>query len=59
MIVGGLGIEIVMSLAILTGMADRMAALILAVYCIVTAIVWKPFEAFGNGEFNWANASVD
>jgi putative oxidoreductase len=52
MIVGGLGIEIVMSLAILTGMADRMAALILAVYCIVTAIVWKPFEAFGNGEFN-------
>jgi putative oxidoreductase len=43
MIAGGLGVEIVMSLAILTGMADRMAALILAAYCIVTAIVWKPF----------------
>jgi putative oxidoreductase len=43
MIIGGLGVEIVMSLAILTGMADRMAALILAAYCIVTAIVWKPF----------------
>jgi putative oxidoreductase len=42
-IVGGLGVEIVMSLAILTGTADRMAALILAVYRIVTAIVWKPF----------------
>jgi putative oxidoreductase len=43
MIAGGLGVEIVMSLAILTGTADRMAALILAAYCIVTAIVWKPF----------------
>jgi putative oxidoreductase len=41
MIIGGLGVEIVMSLAILTGTADRMAALILAAYCIVTAIVWK------------------
>jgi putative oxidoreductase len=43
MIAGGLGVEIVMSLAILTGTADRMAALILAVYCSVTALVWKPF----------------
>jgi len=43
MIAGGLGIEIVMSLAILAGIVDRMAALILAAYCIVTAIVWKPF----------------
>ena len=43
MIVGGLGVEIVMSLAILTGTADRMAALFLASYCIVTAIVWKRF----------------
>lgn len=42
-IVVGLGIEIVMSLAILTGVADRMAALILAGYCGVTALLWKPF----------------
>ncbi len=40
MILGGLGVEIVLSLAILTGIADRMAALIFAGYCIVTAVVW-------------------
>jgi putative oxidoreductase len=43
LIVGGLGIEIVMSVAILTGIADRFAALILAGYCIVTALLWKEF----------------
>jgi putative oxidoreductase len=32
-----------MSLAILIGIADRMAAFILASYCIVTALLWKPF----------------
>ena len=39
----GFGIEVVMSLAILTGIADRLAALILALYCIVTALLWKQF----------------
>ncbi|HEY5346865.1 MAG TPA: DoxX family protein [Rhizomicrobium sp.] len=39
----GLGIEIVMSLAILTGYFDRIAAFILAIYCIVTALLWKQF----------------
>jgi putative oxidoreductase len=39
----GLGIEIFMSLAILTGVADRLAAFILAGYCIVTALLWKQF----------------
>ena len=43
MIFAGMGVEVVMSLAILTGIADRMAALILAVYCIVTALLWKQF----------------
>ena len=32
-----------MSLAILTGIADRLAAFILAGYCIVTALLWKQF----------------
>ena len=32
-----------MSFAILAGIADRMAALILAGYCIVTALLWKQF----------------
>jgi putative oxidoreductase len=42
-IVAGLGVEVLMSLSILTGMADRMAALVLAGYCIVTALLWKQF----------------
>jgi putative oxidoreductase len=41
----GFVIEVVMSLAILTGIADRLAALILALYCIVTALLWKQFWA--------------
>ena len=43
LILGGLGVEVIMSLAILTGIADRLAALILAAYCIVTAVLWKQF----------------
>ncbi len=43
LILGGLGVEVFMSLAILTGIADRLAALILAAYCVVTAVLWKPF----------------
>jgi len=43
MLFAGLAIEVVMSLAILTGIADRLAALILAGYCIVTAVLWKQF----------------
>jgi putative oxidoreductase len=39
----GFGIEVVMSLAILTGKADRLAAFILAGYCLVTAMLWKQF----------------
>jgi putative oxidoreductase len=43
LIVMALGVEVMMSLAILTGIADRLAAFILAGYCIVTALLWKPF----------------
>ena len=43
LIVGGFGIEVFMSLAILSGIADRLAALILAGYCLVTAVLWKQF----------------
>lgn len=42
-IVGGLCIEVFMSLAVLTGVCDRFAALVLAGYCMVTALLWKPF----------------
>jgi putative oxidoreductase len=43
MIFAGLGVEVLMSSAILTGIADRMAALVLAFYCVVTALLWKRF----------------
>jgi len=43
MIVMALGLEITMSLAIITGIADRLAALVLALYCVLTALLWKPF----------------
>ena len=43
LILAGFCVEVLMSLAILTGIADRMAALILAGYCGVTALLWKQF----------------
>ncbi len=42
-ILAGLCVEVLMSFAILAGIADRIAALILAGYCIVTALLWKQF----------------
>jgi putative oxidoreductase len=44
----GLGIEIIMSLAILTGVADRFAALVLSGYCVITALLWKQFWKSGD-----------
>ena len=43
MIIAGFAVEVIMSLAVLTGIADRLAALVLAGYCIITAVLWKPF----------------
>lgn len=39
----GLAIEVVMSLGVVTGVADRMAALVLAAYCAATALLYKRF----------------
>lgn len=44
----GLGIEIMMSLGVVTGYADRLAALTLAAYCAATAILYKRFWAQGD-----------
>ena len=41
MILTGLAVEIFMPLGILTGVADRLAAFIMAGYCGVTALLWK------------------
>ena len=43
LILAGIGVEILMPLAILTGTADRAAGLVLAGYCMVTAVLWKQF----------------
>ena len=43
LVLTGLFIEIVMSLGVLTGLADRLAAAVLALYCCLTAFGWKQF----------------
>jgi putative oxidoreductase len=55
LVAGGFCIEVFMSLAILTGVADRLAALILAGYCLVTALLWKQF--WNRPDFRLAGAS--
>lgn len=43
LILAGLFVEVVMSACVLTGIADRFAAFVLAGYCAVTALLWKQF----------------
>jgi putative oxidoreductase len=47
-ILSGFSLEVAMSLAVLSGVADRAAALILAMYCAATALLWKPFWKSGD-----------
>ena len=42
-ILAGLAIEILMPIGILTGVADRLAAFIMAGYCAATAVLFKRF----------------
>ncbi|MCJ2036174.1 DoxX family membrane protein [Methylobacterium sp. J-068] len=51
LILAGLFVEVVMSLGVVTGIADRAAAFVLAGYCGVTALLWKQF--WRPGDF-WA-----
>lgn len=39
----GLFVEVFMSLAILTGICDRLGAFVLSGYCVTTALLWKAF----------------
>jgi putative oxidoreductase len=48
MILTGLFVEVVMSLGVLTGIADRLAAFVLAGYCAATAVLYKRFWATGD-----------
>ena len=50
----GLAIEVIMSLGVVTGVGDRMAALVLATYCAATAVLYKRFWA--PGDF-WASGN--
>ena len=43
LIVVGLSVEIFMSLGVVTGVADRACAFVLAGYCATTALLWKQF----------------
>jgi putative oxidoreductase len=43
LIVAGLFVEVFMSLGVLTGVADRACAFVLAGYCGMTALLWKQF----------------
>jgi len=44
----GLGIEVIMSLGVVTGFADRLAGPVIAAYCAATAILYKRFWAQGD-----------
>ncbi len=54
MIVAGLTVETVMPLAILTGVCDRLAAFVMAGYCVATAIgfkrFWEPGDFWHEGQ---------
>ncbi len=47
-ILAGLAIETIMPVGVLTGVTDRLAALVLAGYCAATAILFKRFWASGD-----------
>ncbi|HTZ69866.1 MAG TPA: DoxX family membrane protein, partial [Acetobacteraceae bacterium] len=50
----GLFIELVMPLCIVSGIADRLAAFVLAGYCALTAVLfkrfWEPGDFWASGE---------
>ena len=50
----GLFVEVFMSLGVITGIADRACAFVLAGYCGVTALLWKQF--WKPGDFWSSNA---
>lgn len=48
LVLAGLAVETSMPLCILTGTADRLAGVVMAGYCMVTALLWKQFWAPGD-----------
>jgi len=58
-ILAGLCIEVLMSLGILCGVADRAAALVLAAYCAATALLWKQFWKSADFRLRGASSGRD
>ncbi len=58
-IIVGFSIEVLMSLGVLSGVADRAAALALAVYCVATALLWKQFWKSGDFRLRGASSGRD
>jgi putative oxidoreductase len=58
-LLAGFCIEVLMSLGILSGVADRAAALVLATYCAATALLWKQFWKSGNFRLRGASRGRD
>jgi putative oxidoreductase len=52
LILTGLCVEVFMTLGVVTGIADRACAFVLAGYCGITAVLWKQF--WRPGDF-WAS----
>jgi putative oxidoreductase len=46
LVVVAIGIEAVTPICIVSGWHDRLAALVLAVFCVVTAVLYHPFWAY-------------
>ena len=54
LILVGLFVEVFMSAGVVSGVADRACAFVLAGYCAVTALVWKQF--WRSGDF-WSSSN--
>lgn len=52
MIVTGLAVEVICSLCVLTGLADRPAAFLLGGYCVLTALLYKRWWTMAGGIFD-------
>ena len=48
LVLGGLGVEVLASLGVVTGVADRLAAFVLSGYCVLTALLLKRFWTHGD-----------
>lgn len=58
MVWGALLLKILASLALITGMADRLGAIALAGFCVITAFLYKRFWSLGDFSFCAASKAM-